>query len=196
MATTSYPGISGVLRKTLLLKVLSKPQPTREDVQSVVELTAAKVVEALEAQSMTLYLVEGNDICFKHVYYSPTLWAKEPARDKEFSEKREKLLKLKIPLGATSMVGRVIESGTASFFGYTKGRSRPMVNLSKDTGFEVKTMVTVPLKGTGKNIGAIQILNKEPGAPQQEFNEANLALLQEVADYSSPLLQRFLDPKF
>ena len=195
MAVTQ-PGISSVLRKTLLLKVLSKPQPTREDVQSVIELTASKVVEALEAQSMTLYLVEGNDICFKHVYYSPTLWAKEPAREKEFAEKREKLLKLKIPLGNKSMVGSVIESGTPMFFGYTKGRSRPMVNLSKDTGFEVKTMVTVPLKGNGKNIGAIQVLNKEPGAKSTEFMEQDLVILQEVADYSSPLLQRFLDPKF
>jgi type II secretory ATPase GspE/PulE/Tfp pilus assembly ATPase PilB-like protein len=194
MATQS--GISSVLRKTLLLKVLSKPQPTREDVQSVVELTASKVVEALESQSMTLYLVEGNDICFKHVYYSPTLWAKELQREKEFVDKREKLLKLKIPVGNTSMVGRVIETGTPSFFGYTKGRSRPMVNLAKDTGFEVRTMVTVPLKGTGKNIGAIQVLNKEPNARQQEFIEQDLILLQEVADYSSPLLQRFLDPKF
>ncbi|HTB62876.1 MAG TPA: ATPase, T2SS/T4P/T4SS family [Opitutales bacterium] len=194
MAT--QPGISSVLRKTLLIKVLSKPQPTREDVQSVIELTASKVVEALQAQSMTLYLVEGNDICFKHVYYSPTLWTKEPGREKEFAEKREKLLKLKIPQGGTSMVGRVIETGESSFFGYTKGRSRPMVNLAKDTGFEVKTMVTVPLKGTGKSIGAIQVLNKEPGAPSPEFSEENLALLKEVADYSSPLLQRFLDPKF
>ena len=141
MAATQ-PGISSVLRKTLLLKVLSKPQPTREDVQSVVELTAAKVVEALQAQSMTLYLVEGNDICFKHVYYSPTLWAKEPLKEKEFSAKREKLMKLKIPLGGTSMVGRVIEAGTPAFLGQQKGRSRPMVNLFKDTGFEVRTMVT------------------------------------------------------
>jgi len=196
MGITSYPGISSVLRKTLLLKVLSKPQPTREDVQSVIELTASKVVEALAAQSMTLYLVEGTDICFKHVYYSPTMWSHEPAREKEFSEKREKLLKLKIPLGGTSMVGRVIESGTPAFFGQTKGRSRPMVNLFKDTGFEVKTMVTVPLKGSNRNVGAIQLLNREPTAPQPEFSEQDLVILQEVADYSSPLLQRFLDPKF
>ncbi len=196
MASSTQPGISSVLRKTLLLKVLSKPQPTREDVQSVIELTAAKVVEALQAQSMTLYLVEGGDICFKHVYYSPTLWAKEPQKEKEFAAKREKLLKLKIPQGATSMVGRVIESGDPAFYGSQKGRSRPMVNLFKDTGFEVKAMVTVPLKGTNKNIGAIQLLNREDTAPQPEFAEKELAVLQEVADYSSPLLQRFLDPKF
>ena len=35
----------------------------------MIELTASKVVEALQAQSMTFYLVEGNDITFKHIYY-------------------------------------------------------------------------------------------------------------------------------
>jgi len=194
MSVTS-PGISSVLRKQLLLRVLSKPQPSREDVTSVIELTAAKVVEALESQSMTLYLVEGNDIAFKHVYYSPTLWASQPDRDKEFGAKREKLLALKIPLGA-GIVGKVIESGIPAFLGPTKGRSRPMVNLFKDIGFEVRSMLTVPLKGSGKNIGAIQVLNKEPGTTNKEFSEPDLALLQEVADYSSPLLQRLLEPKF
>src|SRR5208282_3528909 len=99
MSVTS-PGISSVLRKQLLLRVLSKPQPTREDVTSVIELTAAKVVEALEAQSMTLFLVEGNDIAFKHVYYSPTLWAQDRTKEKEFTEKKEKLLQMKVPQGA------------------------------------------------------------------------------------------------
>jgi type IV pilus assembly protein PilB len=65
--------ISGI-RRALLLKVISKPQPSREDVDSVVELTAGKVVDMLEAQSMTLYLVEGRQIAFRHVYYSPSLW--------------------------------------------------------------------------------------------------------------------------
>ena len=57
--------IAGTLRRSLLIKVISKPAPSREDVASVIELTAAKVVEALQAQSMTFYLVEGNEIAFK-----------------------------------------------------------------------------------------------------------------------------------
>ena len=48
----------------------------------MVELTSAKVVEALQVRSMTLYLVEGNDISFTHIYYSPPAWSKEPAREK------------------------------------------------------------------------------------------------------------------
>ena len=61
------PNAAGALRRSLLIKVIAKPAPSREDVTSVIELTASKVVDALAAQSMTLYLVEGNDITFRHV---------------------------------------------------------------------------------------------------------------------------------
>ena len=49
--------LTGTLRRSLLIKVISKPAPSREDVSTVIELTASKVVESLQAQSMTLYLV-------------------------------------------------------------------------------------------------------------------------------------------
>src|SRR3954470_8473239 len=98
--------IAGTLRRSLLIKVISKPAPSREDVASVIELTASKVVEALQAQSMTFYLVEGNDIVFKQIYYSPPLWAEQPAREKKFQETAAKLLALKLPLGR-GIVGKV-----------------------------------------------------------------------------------------
>ena len=56
MSTASI--LTGTLRRSLLIKVISKPAPSREDVNTVIELTASKVVESLQAQSMTLYLVE------------------------------------------------------------------------------------------------------------------------------------------
>jgi type IV pilus assembly protein PilB len=102
---------------------------------------------------------------------------------------------MKIPLGA-GIVGKVLETGNPAFFGETGRQSRPMVNLFKDTGFEVKAMLTVPLKGFNKNIGALQVLNKEPGALHREFTEQDMVVMQEVAEYSSPLLQRLLDPKY
>lgn len=187
-------GISGTLRRTLLLKVISKPQPTREDVSSVIELTSSKVVEALQAQSMTLYLIEGSNICFKHVYYSPTLWEDAPEKEQEFEEKRTKLLELKIPTG-TGVVGKVIESGEPAFFSLTENADT-MYSMAKDTGFDVTSMLTVPLKGSEKVIGAIQVLNKEPDAPTKEFGPEDLQVVEEVAEYSTPLLQRMLDSKF
>ena len=57
-------------------------------------------------------------------------------------------------------------------------------------------MLTVPLKTT-ITLGAIQVLNKEMSAGTEgEFTEKDLALLKEVAEYSSTLIHRMVDPKF
>ena len=187
--------IASTLRRSLLIKVISKPAPSREDVASVIELTASKVVEALQAQSMTFYLVEGNEIAFKQVYYSPTLWAKEPAKEKKFQETAAKLLALKVPLGK-GIVGKVIETGEPVFFRSNDSQAPIMQSMAQTTGFEVRSMLTVPLKTT-ITLGAIQVLNKELSAGTGgEFTDKDLALLKEVAEYSSTLIHRMVDPKF
>ncbi|HMD61373.1 MAG TPA: ATPase, T2SS/T4P/T4SS family, partial [Opitutaceae bacterium] len=189
------PSIVSALRRSLLIKIISKPALSREDVASVIELTASKVVEALQAQSMTLYMLEGNDIVFRHVYYSPTLWADDPAKEGRFREMEAKLLNLKIPVG-TGMVGKVIQTGEPSFFRNSEGQSPMMASMAKTTGFDVMSMLTVPLKTT-ITLGAIQTLNKEVVAGTKgEFTEEDLRLLQEVAEYSSTLIHRMIDPKF
>ncbi len=189
------PNLSSTLRRSLLIKVISKPAPSREDVSSVIELTSSKIVEALQAQSMTFYLVEGNDIAFKNVYYSPTLWARDASLEKNLQETAAKLLALKLPLG-TGVVGKVISTGEPVFFRNTETQAPMMASLAQTTGFEVRSMLTVPLK-TNIVIGAIQVLNKEQSAGTGgEFTEKDLALLQEVAEYSATLIQRMVDPKF
>ena len=65
-----------------------------------------------------------------------------------------------------------------------------------NTGFEVHSMLTVPLK-TNIVLGAIQLLNKEVQAGTNgQFDQKDLALLQEVAEYSATLMHRMLEPKF
>jgi type II secretory ATPase GspE/PulE/Tfp pilus assembly ATPase PilB-like protein len=189
------PLFLNTLRRSLLIKVISKPQPSREDVTSVIELTCAKVVDALKAQSMTFYLVEGNDIVFKHVYYSPSLWGTDKASEAAFKGTAEKLLKLKLPMGK-GVVGRVVAEGEPIFFRNSESQAPFMNSLSSTTGFDVRSMLTVPLK-TSSVIGAIQVLNKELSAGTRgEFVEADLGVLEEVAEYSATLIQRMLDPKF
>jgi type IV pilus assembly protein PilB len=187
------PTLSGQLRRSLLLKILSKPTPSREDLSSVIELTATKVVDQLQCQSMTLSLVEGEQIYFRHVYYSPTLWGSDKAKEQQFKQAADKLLQMSLPKG-TGNVGKVIETGQPLFF---TGNGPEALALKKmSTGFEVHSMLTVPLKANIV-IGAIQLLNKEIYAGTNgQFEQKDLALLQEVAEYSSTLMQRMLDPKF
>ncbi|MDP2137802.1 MAG: ATPase, T2SS/T4P/T4SS family [Candidatus Didemnitutus sp.] len=185
--------LTGTLRRSLLIKIISKPAPSREDVASVIELTASKVVESLQAQSMTLYLVEGGEIAFKQVYYSPTLWGADPTKQVQFKDTAAKLLSLRLPAG-TGNVGKVIKSGEPLFFTSDGPEADSLKNMN--TGFDVHSMLTVPLKANIV-IGAIQVLNKEPAAGTDgHFTDKDLAVLQEVAEYSSTLMQRMLDPKF
>jgi type IV pilus assembly protein PilB len=189
------PAIASAVRRSLLIKIISKPAPSREDVASVIELTASRVVEALQAQSMTLYLVEGNDIVFKQIYYSPSLWGDDKKKEAKFREMQAKLLQLKMPVG-TGVVGKVIQTGEPVFYRNSESQAPMMTSMAKTTGFEVRSMLTVPLK-TNVTVGAIQTLNKEFSARTNgEFTEEDLALLTEVAEYSSTLIHRMIDPKF
>src|SRR5476649_2761349 len=119
LPSMATPSVASALRRSLLIKIISKPQPSKEDVASVIELTASKVVEALQAQSMTLYLVEGNDIAFKQIYYSPSLWADDKKKEAKFKDMETKLLQLKIPVGI-GIVGKVIQTGEPVFFKNTE----------------------------------------------------------------------------
>lgn len=187
--------ISALLRRTLLVKVIAKTTPSREDLASIIELTSGRVVDALNAQSMTFFLIEGPNIVFKHVYYSPSLWGGDAAKEKAFAEKAAKLKFVRIPLGQ-GLVGSVIESGKPDFYSSKQEPARPMLSVAKETGFEVTAMLTVPLIANGKTIGAIQVLNKEPSSFLKEFSESDLRVVQEVAEYAAPLIQRMQDAKF
>src|SRR3569623_808256 len=124
--------IAGTLRRSLLIKVISKPAPSREDVASVIELIA----------------------------------------------------------------GKVIETGEPVFFRNSDSQAPFMQSMAQTTGFEVRSMLTVKLKPT-ITLGAIQVLNKEMSAGTDgEFTEKELGLLKEVAEYSSTLIHRMVDPKF
>jgi len=188
------PSLSNHLRKTLLIKLLSKSEPSKEDFKTLVKLMATKIIESLQAQSISIYLVEGQNIAFKYVYYSPTLWGSDEQKKVKFEEQRKTLMATKIPIGQ-GIVGRVIQDNKALFFDARTDMKGMMYSLSQATGFEIQSMLTVPLVGT-KPIGAIQVLNKEADSPEQAFTQDDLILLNEVAEYTGPLLQRIIDSRF
>ena len=183
------------LRRALLIKVISRQAPSRADVASVIELTASKLVEVLQAQSIAIYLVDGNQIAVRQVYYSPSLWADAPENEKRFQQLSAELMQQKLPRGP-GIVGRVIETGEPVFYRNTESKAPFMASMSENAGFEIYSTLTVPLKTT-ITLGAIQVLNKEMSAGTSgEFTDADLALLQEVAEYSSALIHRMVDPRF
>lgn len=192
---TTKSNISGTLRRYLLLKIISKAAPSREDLSSVFELTSTKIVEALRAQTISFFLIEEGQIAHKHVYFSPALWNDEPKVEAAFRDIQNKLLSTRVPL-KTGVVGKVIASGQAEFFQTAEIEDAAVKAVSSAFGLEVKSMLTVPLR-TNVVIGAVQIINKETEEGlASDFSEADLELLTEVAEYAAALIQRILDPKF
>lgn len=185
--------LSKTLKRSLLLKILSKTTPTKEDLDSILELTATKIIDDLQAQSITLYLIENDQIAFKYVYYSPTLWETQPELEERFKVKKEELLKLRLPLG-TGLVGKVIQTAESNIFNKDENGDE-LLKLSKNSDFEITSMITVPLKDQ-RVIGAIQILNKESNSAKTYFDNDDLSCLQELAEYTSALLLRILDPSY
>ncbi|HTO03167.1 MAG TPA: GAF domain-containing protein [Opitutus sp.] len=189
------PDLVGSLRRSLLIKVLSKTAPTRVEVASTLGLVASKLLKALDAQSMTCYVVNKNVLSFQQVYFSPSLWADDPAKEEHFKNKAANLLAMKIPMQNESME-ETIESGYPTFFDQSVSELPSTKSMASGTDFEIHSTLTVPLKTTVK-LGAIQILNKEMSAGTQgNFTDDDLALVQEVADYASVLLHRMMDPAF
>src|ERR1051325_4816176 len=130
------------LRRSLLVKVISRQCPSRADIASVIELTASKLVEALQAQSMTFYLDEGSHIAIRQVYYSPTLWQGDPEKERRFRDAAAELCAMKIPRGR-GIVGRVIEMGEPIFYRNTDNKAPFRGSIGQDAGFEVHSTLTV-----------------------------------------------------
>src|SRR5215207_9475604 len=124
------------LRRALLIKVISRQAPSRADVASVIELTASKVVEALQAQSITFYLLEGGQITIRQVYYSPTLWADDAAKEESFRDAAAELLTRTIPRGR-GIVGQVIETAEPVFYRNTESKAPFMASAGAAAGFQV-----------------------------------------------------------
>ena len=183
------------LRRSLLIKVISRHTPSRADLSSVIELTASKVAEVLRAHAIVFYVVENGQIAARQVYYSPTLWAGDPAAEERFRKSAEVLMAQRVPRGH-GVVGRVIDTGEPIFFNSTESRAPFTAAVGHPTGFDIQSTMTVPLRTTAV-LGAIQVLNKEIEAGTQgEFNEADIEFLTEIAEYASNLIHRMIDPKF
>jgi type II secretory ATPase GspE/PulE/Tfp pilus assembly ATPase PilB-like protein len=188
--------VSGTLRRYLLLKIISKAAPSREDLTSVYELTSAKILDLLGAQSICFYLVEETEVAFKHVFHSPTLWSEAPGQERVYREIAHRLLGTRLPL-RSGLVGQVIAHGRPEVHNGPDGKSSgPLAALAREAGFEVRSVLTVPLR-TNVVFGAIQVFNKEtPEGLPAEFTDEDLEQLCEFAEYTAALIQRILDPKF
>jgi type IV pilus assembly protein PilB len=180
----------------MLRTLLSKKELTETDMRSVIGITIQKFVEAVQAQAITVFfLKEDGKIHFEHVFYSPSLYRDNNALRDAYKENIEKLKKMKLEPGQ-GIVGMVIKTGEPYISHNAKKDPNHTNVVDKSTGFETLTSITVPIKIENDTIGAIQALNKNPLSGAAFFENRELMLLVEIADYSSRLLAKVRNPKY
>lgn len=178
-----------------LLKTLtSKKSLDKEDQDTVMEITMSKVLSAVGAQKITVFLVDEDDqrIHFAYTFASPSLTKGDPELEAKFEQEAERLLAMSLPMGK-GIVGRVIDSGTPYILMDAQSDANFYGGIDHDTGFATKSMITVPIK-TDRVLGAIQVLNKAEDAGVPFFTKADMNLLQEVADYSARIIEKVANP--
>jgi len=177
-----------------LLKILvSKREITEKDLETVLEITIQKLVELVRAQGITIYSVgEDNLIRFTHAYFSEELYKNDDKLREAFQKKTERLRKITLKRGQ-GIVGKVIETSETYISLDAQNDPNFSSGVDEETGFQTKSMITVPLV-TDEVIGAIQIINKNPPGSSELFTEQDRQLLEEVSDYSAKIIQKVHRP--
>jgi type IV pilus assembly protein PilB len=178
----------------LLRGLLSRKKINEEDANTVMQITIQKFVEAVQAQAITIYFVKDEQIHFEFVYYSASLYLHDPKLREIYQKKAEQLKQLTLPLGK-GIVGKVIETGEAYASLDAANDPHFYAGIDADTGFNTKSMITVPICANDVVIGAIQCLNKNPETGSAYFTEKDLRLLHEIADYSANLIAKVRNPE-
>ena len=177
-----------------LLKILvSKRELTKKDLETVLKITFQKLVELVQAQAITIYSVgKDNHIHFTHAYFSEELYKDDDKLKEAYQKKVEQLRKLTLKRGQ-GIVGKVIESSETYISLDSQNDPNFFSGVDGETGFQTKSMITVPLV-TDEVIGAIQIINKNPPDSPGLFTERDRQLLEEVSDYSAMIIQKVQRP--
>ncbi len=178
-----------------LLKILvSKRQITEKDLDTVLEITIQKLVELVQAQAITIYSVaKDNSVHFTNVYFTEELYRGKDELREAYRSKSERLRSLTLRRGQ-GIVGKVIESGESYISLDTQNDPNFYSGVDQETGFQTKSMITVPVV-TDRVIGAIQIINKNPPQGPGLFTDRDRQLLEEVADYSARIIQKVHQPE-
>jgi len=178
-----------------LLRILtSKDSLDKADQDTVMQITMEKVLSAVGAQKITVFLVDDADgrVHFAYTFTAPSLTADDPDREAKFAAEAERLRKMSLPKGK-GIVGRVIETGKPYILMDAQSDPNFYGGIDTDTGFVTKSMITVPIK-TERVFGAIQVLNKDQAAGIPFFTKSDMNLLQEVADYSAKIIEKVANP--
>jgi type IV pilus assembly protein PilB len=180
----------------LLRSLIQKKTITPADLQTVLGATIRRVADTVFAQAITIFMLDKttNRIRFQNVYYAPALYGADAGRKKLFEQKARQLETITLAPDQ-GIVGQVVASGKSRLIADVSKEQGHYGKIDETTGFQTRSMITVPLLVGEKAVGAIQVLNKcQDSGDVTAFTQDDVGLLEDVASYSAKIIQRALDP--
>jgi type II secretory ATPase GspE/PulE/Tfp pilus assembly ATPase PilB-like protein len=195
-----------------LVRYLTRKEPVREgQLDTIFRLTVGKIVDPISAEVIVVYFAnEARELSFAHLFYSRSLFKNNAGLEGKFNSSLEELGQLKIPPDK-GILGRAIKARKAVTSLNAAGDKEFLNHLGKATGYNVRTMITVPIidqtvvddnRANGVEdpyadvpvFGAIQVMNKDPESGEEFFSFQDLKLMETLAGYLGRLIQIHRDP--
>jgi signal transduction histidine kinase len=141
------------------------------DIEEVLNQSMRWAEEYISAEASTVYeLDEEEDMLFIRV-----------AR----GDKKETVQRIRLQVGE-GIAGRVVQTGLPMVVQDVNKEKNFNDRYDKQTGFQTRSMLCVPLTFRDRPIGALQVLNKKSG---KRFTESDLALLTAMAQHIAVALE-------
>ncbi|MCP4631763.1 MAG: GspE/PulE family protein [candidate division Zixibacteria bacterium] len=189
---------SSIVVNSLFKALLSDKELTEQELESILQATCIKALQAVHGVAITVYLVEQNAsidgaIRFKYIFYTPQI-SELGGNYNEIAKNTINKLKAMPLKRGQGIVGKVIETGKAILTEDAGACTDFNPEVDRQTGFKTYTMITAPFLNDGV-VGAMQVVNRMPESGREKFNEDDLELLQEVADYSARIIKKAFNPQ-
>jgi type IV pilus assembly protein PilB len=178
-----------------LVRYLTRKEAVRDSqLDTIYRLTVGKLVDPLSAEVIIVYSLDDKRAAhFAHLFYSKALFKNHPGLEDRFTRSLDKLGQTVIP-PSSGIIGRAVD-GKKSITSLDARADKEFENhLGRLTGYEVRTMLTVPICDGEHSYGAIQIMNKDPQSGEEFFSYQDLKLLEEIAGYLGRLIHISREP--
>jgi GAF domain-containing protein len=156
----------------------------------VAKLTAAAGdKEDVRLRDVLLTVMNGVKTLLQSEVASILLWDKRHRRlvfVTAAGEANQELAEIEVPLQG-SIAGWAIKNEQSVLVDDVQGDPRFFPGVDERTGFTTRTLICAPMVLRGEIIGVLEALNKREEEP---FTEADLQLLQEVAEHTARAIEK------
>ena len=150
--------------------------------------TARDSGDKVRLRDVLLTVMSGATKSLKSEASSILLWDRRRRRlvfVATVGEKERELAEIEVPLKG-SIAGWVIQNEQSVLINDVQNDPRFFSGADESTGFVTRNLICAPMEVRGKMIGVLEVLNKLGG---MSFTEADLQLLQEVADHTAAAIK-------